>query len=812
MIKAYLKPLLKRFIGLFISMSIVTLMAISLMVCFLTSLSNLGEEFDSYRAEYGSFDGVVDTSLASRADLEKMEGLPEIEKVETRLVAYANVVKADGRIITCRVLTHKEEDTLSRLYFVESDPLDGSPDLYVESAYSKNNGFALGSNIEIGYFGFFVNCRVGAIVKSPESLYVAAEDYIWSDNIDFGYIYISESVFDGILSAVADKVMEEIANNPEYANYYQDSLDSIGDLLPDLLTLGEKYVQEHANQTLIKAAPGYDGVSAIEAAAKYLSEQGYTVKGKKNANEIPSFAYMERCVKQLDVAGVFLPVFFFGIALLVTSLFINQIVKSLTPEIGTMVSIGISPAAITRLLSVFVLLMSLLSLALGIGAGYGLLRITLFQFVAIYNLPTISEALSFPIILLAGGLSILIGQLSVLLSASRVYAITPKDAMLNNEAKRKPISPSISAFLEKLPPITRLGFHSVLQNKRRFFVSVFSMFASFTLIGLTSNFYVSKNTVIAQTVSYRMGYDVQTYVMGSLPEGLMDDILSDGAAKMVEEAEFTYLPVTAEGKSIHIRSMGIEENRSEMIVIPDENGKGNLASPSKGMILDSYSADQLNVKIGDTILINKKPILVEAISKQYSNAISYLRRDALRELGVQHAMTILAQVDDQAAYTAYLQERGVVSVSVFSSNLAADYGHRLGGVDVMIYILIAISFLMGFAILSIMGQNALMEQKKQICIMRGMGFQLLGISNLWTVQSIAQLVLATIAAVPATIGFSAVLFNMAGTAGQRYPLVFSFPVYLIAFGFVLLSIVISHLLCMKTVAKWNLADATRSRE
>ena len=182
----------------------------------------------------------------------------------------------------------------------------------------------------------------------------------------------------------------------------------------------------------------------------------------------------------------------------------------MTPEIGTMVSIGISPGSITGLFSIFILLMSILSIFLGIGLGYGLLTFLLQTFVKIYALPSISYGLTWYIVLLAAVLTIAVGQGAVGICSMLIYRITPKDAMLNNESKRKPLPKWVQKGLDKMHTMTRISINSILQNKRRFFVSVFSMFAAFTLIGLTSNFYVSKNELLAQTTTFRMKYDVQT--------------------------------------------------------------------------------------------------------------------------------------------------------------------------------------------------------------------------------------------------------------------------------------------------------------
>ena len=119
---------------------------------------------------------------------------------------------------------------------------------------------------------------------------------------------------------------------------------------------------------------------------------------------------------------------------------------------------------------------------------------------------------------------------------------------------------------------------------------------------------------------------------------------------------------------------------------------------------------------------------------------------------------------------------------------------------------------MAFVILSIMGQNALMEQKRQLSIFRLIGFKVIDISNFWTIQSVTQLVFASIFAIPLGALSSVWLFSMSSSAAQNYPFIFDVRFVLIAFLFVLFVIILSHLLSMFTIKRWNLADNTRCRE
>ena len=126
--------------------------------------------------------------------------------------------------------------------------------------------------------------------------------------------------------------------------------------------------------------------------------------------------------------------------------------------------------------------------------------------------------------------------------------------------------------------------------------------------------------------------------------------------------------------------------------------------------------------------------------------------------------------------------------------------------------MIGFSFGMGFIILSIMSQNTLMEQKRQLSIFRAIGFRIKDISNLWLVQSGLQLVISTLFAVPIGYLVASILFILCSSKAQTYPRIFSVPSVCIAFGFIFLIVLLSHILSMYTIKKWNISDNTKSRE
>ena len=430
-------------------------------------------------------------------------------------------------------------------------------------------------------------------------------------------------------------------------------------------------------------------------------------------------------------------------------------------------------------------------------------------------------------------------MVTTLIATRAIFRITPKDATISNEAKRKSMPKPIQKFIDKAPMTIKLGVNSIIQNPRRFFVSSFSIFASLVLILMSSFFYVSKNEMIDQSINRRLNYDAQIYLTERVKndteenrqflEGLKEQARSP---EEFEECYYTYLKATKQGgkadNSVYLECLAVDPGYNKLITIPTSNGrdvfnKKGLAVPETGILLPKSSAETLKVKKGDNIEINGVAIKVTGISFQYFHPITYLSKAQMVVLEAAGAENIVTSFilnvprnEDNSKKTGellrYLSKNRNQSLTVFTDSLSKDLHSIFDSTDAMIYIMIGFSLAMAFIILCIMSQNALMEQQRQLTIFRAIGFTVLDISNVWTLQSIGQLLVSSVLGIPAGALAIAILLKMCSSATQTYPFVFSGIVVLVAMSFVLAVVVACHLLSMHSIKRWNIADNTRSRE
>ena len=838
MIKTMLRPFFKKFFGLFMSMAFVSMLSVALLCCFGSSIVNTKNEYKEYIEQYQDMDELIATNFVRRDKLLSVGELNEVNKVDARLTVDAYVKKPD-RTIVGRIFTYDDDpnsptkNTIFKRHINESVPYvteaknaEGqnvaiAANIGVCSKYARNNNFKLGDVIQIGFFNMYANFYIAEIVETPEGIYPRANNYIWSDNHDFGYIYASEAQLSNGLRVLAQYITDKITEDENYKKYYELACQVLNITIPDIgeILADQHFASNWGNQIMVQNKKGVNLDDAVDVITQKLNTEGVNVKTTTVKTYMPHIAYMNHALEQVQVASIFLPVFFYSVTMIVVGLFLNQIIKAMTPQIGVMMSIGIDKKEIVELFMIFTILMALTASILGAPAGFALNILLSSIMKRTYSIPTIVADLH-PLVVIGAVIGLLLFTLvTTMISCQRIFKITPKDATISNEAKRKRLPKPVEKLIDKAPMTIKLGTNSIMQNPRRFFVSAFSIFASIILILLSTLFYVSKEEMIDQSVVRRMNYDVQVYLTTEEQQDKILQFETEGKEQGIItdflDCYYTYLKVDNAEGNVYLECISFDPTKEvadKLIKIPTSSGKGQLKVQAEGIVLPSSAAKSLKVKKGDQITINGKLITVSDISNQYFHPITYLSSNEITRLGVDKVSSYIMNITSEKGLQDYITSNRNQCLTVFTSSLSKDLHAIFDATNVMIYIMVAFSIGMAFIILSIMSQNALMEQQRQLTIFRAVGFTILDISNLWTLQSIGQLVIAGILGVPTGALAIYILLSMCSNAGQTYPFIFSWPTVFIALGFILLVLIACHLISMRSIKKWNIANNTRSRE
>lgn len=819
-------------------MTFVSMLAIGLLVAFGSSIINLDKQYGQFLNEYGYVDELVSTSLTSREKLKAVQSnVDGIEKLDVRFTLDAYVKKElDGTegTLTARVFSYNENENelFDRYVLSHIDPnyekdTNGTfkyINVGLTRKFALNNRFKVGDTLYLGFSDYYIPLFINEIVETTEGIYPRANDYVWSDSITFGYMYVSESELGKGITKLANIILDKISEQAteEEKEQVKKSVEAIIELLglPNFLdpAIDGTYVSKYGNQVLIKNKAGYTQDDVLKNVLDFYEQSHIQVSASSKGDNLAYRIYMKNVQKQLRVGAIFLPVFFYSVTMIVIGLFMNQIIKNMTSEIGIMMSIGVGKGDIISIFLLFAGIMGIVSGVLGIGLGWGINAYLAYIMMTSYSIPTITSVIRPVVAVLAVVALVAFAELATFISCLAIFKITPKDAVISNESKRKKNPKWVNKIIDKSPMNIKLGLNSMFQNPKRFIVSTFSIFASFVLIMLCCNFHLSKDVMISQSVNSRLNYDCQVYMVGLSDQEQKDEIKSLSCVTAFEDCYYTYLEVEKDGKKTYVESLAIDSNSTQdLVVIPASNGKGKLTIPETGIILPTTTAKVIGAKVGDYINIGKNSIKVEKISYQYFHPISYLSKTQMEQMKandekIAYVSSFLVNTNDRKAFSGYFMDNNVRALTVYTDNLKQDLLGNFKSVNVMIYIMIGFAFGIGFVILAIMSQNSLMEQVRSVSVLRLIGFTGGDISRIWSLQSIIQVLSSLVISIPAGVGFSLLLFNLASGPSQIYPFIFSWPIIGISLGFIILTVVICHTWAMLSIKRWNLADNTRSRE
>lgn len=809
MVRLLLRAYIKRFLSIFLSLIFIGSLSAGLFNAFLSAKDHLQNDPIRFFNAYGYVDEYISIPLDERSEYMGLYEIEGVESIDMRLSLDVHLQKDDGRIINARILTYSgEENEIMKHHIAESTARDESKyNVAVSSKFAANNHFVLGQDIALSMYGYEQNAFISEIVDTVEGVFPSFNPYVWTDDYDFGYIYFLESDLNRIIEEFApflDGLPDLQTRVQEFTN-----LDSF-----DPTSLGDHYASTVTNEIIIKNKPGFSENDVTSRVNQYFDDHNIKPLFVLKGDDTPSRQYMKSVNNQLGVAFIFLPVFFYAIVTILVGLFIAQIIRQTTRNIGIMLSNGASRAEIIRILLSFAALISLIAGLLAIPIGYGVSTLVASAMVKTYCIPLIGSSLSLPIIFLGIASLVAVSVLAASLASLRIFAITPKDAALNNEARRKVLPPKIEKAVAKMPFTPQSATNSMLQNKRRFFISTFAIAASLLMTLLCGSFYLSKTALIDQGCNERMNYDCQVYFQQEADPMLIDFIKQEGRVTKLLDCRYSYLEVNSpSGKSKYLECLAFDPSQNDgMVRIPDEYGRGFLTLPEDGIVLPKGYAGELSLAKGDTLTINGHEIQVVGISYQYYHPITYLSKAQLESIGADCYSSLLINTKDEQKLSEVLNQNTARSLIVFTSSLKMDLHRIFDTLDIFLWIMTVFALAIALTILFTMSQSALAEQIHQFSLYRAVGFRIGAISKIFLFQDGVELLFGTICAIPLNVLGSRILFTLASSPRQTYPFVFSFPLIGIALVFVIAVIGIVHLLSLRKIKHIDIADNLRASE
>lgn len=782
--KTLVIPYLKRFWLMLISVVLVGAFGCGILIGLRDAYITLDTEVNNFINNYHYPDVTVgltvdlDYSLTDNIPQDKLEDY-FIEDVIFRKTINTSFKSENEKLYNGRIFSYEDDEFLKFYFYEEDKNIDGG--LRLEYNFAKTNKFKVGDTMTINMpNGEKANYKISAIVCSPETSFVSQDSYSLSSARDFAYIYLPR---EEINKYTDSPMFNEILVN--FKDGHRMTIDGI--------------VEEFAKNDI-------DVKNFIAFAFDYDS-----------SNVIKQY---DTSLKAVDYISLGAPALFFVIVLIVTALFLSQIIRQCRKDIGVMRALGEKKSDIIIVFLVLTLVVSIISWIIGLGFGSVITLIANKAYGEALRLYPLSFRLN-PIVVLVSFIALVgISELAAFLTCLSISRIKPVEAMKSLPPTNNK-TPYLTRTVFKNTPITfKVAVSQSLRNLRRYFISGVCIVASGVMILVSLTLGESKKLILNQLFETRMNYNIQVYLneMPTDEEEFINNNFKDSNGNLdnniedIELIKYSAFKFEKGDKSIIGLVNGIKNDQKLIKVV--ENYDKTISVPEEGIILSKHFAKELGAKVGDTIIVNEKEIKVAKISTEFIYQVNYIDYDAFDEIAgtINYQGSLLVKAKDEDKFFSDYSDVSEIDYIAYNSVIKAEYNDRLNAFDISAGILTAIALIMGFLIVFNMIQTNLKEQKRTFATIRTLGFQRSSISYANLVTTLFQYVVAMILAIPLGIGIGMILLDGLSTTEQTFPYPKTIHIYFLCSVMVLGFLLVSHFVAMHDMKKWNLPEAVKERE
>jgi putative ABC transport system permease protein len=768
-----------------LAIALVIVSGVGIFIMSLSTLDSLHQTRETYYRQHHFADVFSSLKRAPLSLVERIEDIPGVDKVETRVVAYVNIdVEGFSDPVSGHLVSLPDDSLglLNRIYLRNGRLFEPGRDneILVSEEFAGAHGLQSGDKIRATINGRRKTLSVVGIALSPEYIYQIAPGAMFPDYPRYGVFWM--------------------ARKPLASAYDMDGA---------------------FNDVALTLSPGShaeDVIDRLDALLKPYGGTGAYARKDQLSNRFLS----EELKQQQTIASVF-PVIFFGVAAFLLNVVISRLISLEREQIAALKAFGYSNFAVGLHYAKLVLMIVTLGIAGGIGVGIFLGKGLSNIYMTFYSLPFMIYVLEPQVVLAAALISMAVAMLGTLYAVRRAARLPPAQAM-------RPEPPALyhATLVERLgmqrwfSQPTRMILRHI---ERRPFKSLLTtlgiaMACSIMMIG---GFQEGAIDYMVD-VQYGMSQREDLIALYSDPTSARS-LYSLTSLRGVEQAEgFRTVPARLRFEQRFYRTAvrGIEPDGSLMRLLDTDLNVIDL--PAQGVILTDYLAALLHIQPGDLLTIEvlegNRPTVqvpVAGTARQYLGVNAYMQREALNRL-LKEGNAIsgaLLRVDERYQRDVYAELKEmprVAGVIEQKSAIRAFYATLAETVLFFTFISTLLGATIAFGVVYNSMRIALSERNRELASLRVLGFERGEVAYIL----LGELALLTLVAIPIGLfigyGLCAYLAFRFDTDLYRIPLVLGINVYAFAALVVILSALVSGLMIWRNLARLDMVAVLKSKE
>ena len=746
---------------------------------------SLRETRDAYYDRYRYADVFAGLKRAPISLMKRIEVIPGVGRAEARIVRNVTLDIAGmsepglGRLVS---IPERGEQILNKLvlrqgrWIRESDP----DEVIVSERFAEAHEFRLGDSFAGTVNGNKRNFKIVGLALSPEYIYSVAPGQLMPDDRTFGIIWMGrkalESAFD--LKGAFDEVSLTMLRNAR-----ADEIIAQLDLLLE----------------------PYGGVGAVDR------------------DEQISHVIISNELEQLEITGRIIPPIFLAVAAFLLNIVITRLIQTQREQIGLLKAFGYSDWDIgwhfLKLVLVLTALGIVLGIAMGVWMGKGLtgLYMTLFGFPFLYYQTATSTIV----------LSALVAFLATLAGTFQAVrkAVTLEPAVAMNAAP--PTSYNVTllermGLIDKLSEPSRMIFRHIRRWPMRAGLTVLGMSMSVALL-IGSLFPLDAFEHAIEVYYFQAQRQDATIAFVEARNPSSERLIYNMPGILAAEP---YRTVPVKMISGHLtEQVGLMGLKNDLALYRTLDTKLRpIQVPQKGLVLSTYLADQLKLKVGDSVRIkvlsgkrNEGDIVVSGLLEEYFGTAAYIHEESLAAF-LQESQLISGfhvLVDEQYQDQLYQDLKNTPSVAAITLKSTAVNSFRetvQESMAIALYFYLGFGAMIAFGVVYNAARISLSERSRELASLRVIGFTQGEIAYIL----LGELAILTFVSLPlgAAMGYglSALIAVGFETEIFRIPIVANPPTYALAMLVVVMSAIVSSILVGRRMLQLDLVGVLKTRD
>ena len=649
-------------------------------------------------------DGWITTEIVYADNGEDIKEISGVESVISSVIIPVETTLPSGNHMPLS-LSGIDEKEISRFYVKDETPAwDDLTDVWVTAYFAEKNEINPGNELTLKYGPYFEEkVRVKGLVSVPETMKCVRDETSWGDSVGYGYVYMRREEMDSLFKTYGK------------ANYWSIRLE--------------------------------DGLS-IEERQKAMDKAG-EVFGDNTLNIL---LYDTSTAKSLidDMMGTLknicnsFPIIIFGVGLFFMMLFVSQVIRNRSSDIGLLIAHGYSRKDVIPIFFRYLVILLVPGVIVGSILGFITTVILSGLFADMYTLPRVLyrfDVLRYVVMIL---IEISFCILSCVLSTFLIITTDPAEAM-NGGLKKTSKTPKIISGL-KTDLIIKTGLSSLFRDRRRTLLSILAIAACIILSAASLEYLIAFSNCIPRTFGKRYTYDALIAV-----ENGWEDLSEIENIRGVSKAEpvLSFMTDLKKGDStMHVLVRAIPEN--SQLIVPYTKDYERIPI-SSGVILDEWTASQLGISTGDTVTIEEVNVPVTGIARNLIDRAEYISFETAEKMSHEIPDTVAVQIDAGANQEKVLDEISELPGYKYTNTYNQQYISQQDNiflVKINIISLQVTAILMGMIIVLIMVVLSISERKHDFAVLIALGVKDEKFAGMIAVENLVIFILAVLIAYP----------------------------------------------------------------